>query len=55
VESTGGATPVGPQPAGDAQHVHRPLQLQLPAADGGGDEAAGPANPSTASRAEDHG
>lgn len=39
-------SPVGSEPAGDAQHVHHTLRLQLPTADGGGDEAAGAADPS---------
>lgn len=43
-----GVLPVGAEAAGDAQDVHGALQLQLPAADGCGDEAAGPTNPSAA-------
>lgn len=43
-------SPVGPQLAGDAQHVDHALRLQLSAADGGGDEAARPANPGAAGR-----
>lgn len=38
-------SPVGSQLAGDVQHVHHPLQLQLPTAYRRGDEAAGPADP----------
>ena len=42
--------PVQPQLAHDAQNVHFPEGLQLLAADAGGDEAAGPADPCAGSR-----
>lgn len=41
-------SPVHSELAHDAQHVHGPLLLQLTAPYRRGDEAAGPANPSTA-------
>lgn len=44
------ALPVGSELACDTQHIHHSLQLQLPTAYCCSNEAAGPANPSTARR-----
>lgn len=41
-------SPVGAELAGDVQHVHHALQLQLPTAYRRGDEAAGAADPRAA-------
>lgn len=46
-------SPVGSQLAGDVQHVHHALRLQLQTADGGGDEAAGAADAGAAEAKDD--
>lgn len=47
------ALPVSSELAGDAQHVHRSLQLQLPTAYRRSDETARPTNPGAAGEEEE--